>query len=52
MRIQAINPLAYIYARIWPAPYIGKFGIYEVRDREVAGLEYDFRFLEKSAATS
>lgn len=32
--------------------HIGKFGIYEVRDREVADLEYDFRFLEKSSATA
>ena len=31
--------------------HIGKFGIYEVRDREVADLEYDFRFLEKFAAS-
>lgn len=30
--------------------HISKFGTYELRDREVADLEHDFRFLEKSAA--
>lgn len=30
--------------------HISKFGAYELRDREVADLEHDFRFLEKSAA--
>ena len=29
---------------------MSKFGTYELRDREVADLEHDFRFLEKSAA--
>jgi TnpA family transposase len=31
--------------------HIGKFGLYEVRDREVADLEYDFRFLAKPDTT-
>ena len=30
--------------------HISKFGTYELRDREVADLEHEFRFLEKSAA--
>ena len=32
--------------------HIGKFGIYEVRGREAADLEYGFCFLEKSATTA
>lgn len=32
--------------------HIGKFGIYEVSDREVTDLEYDFRFLEEYTATA
>jgi hypothetical protein len=28
--------------------HIGRFGVYELRDRNVANLEYDFKFLEST----
>lgn len=32
--------------------HIGKFGTYDLRDREVTDLEYNFRFSEKTAAVA
>ena len=30
--------------------HIGRFGTYDLRDRDVGDLEYDFRFSDKNAA--
>jgi hypothetical protein len=36
--------------RLYRTAHIGRFGVYELRDRNVTDPEYDFKFLETTDA--